>query len=129
MLGWAVFGAIGAAALFAQFLPQLSGLVPKLGDVVVFCGAEIADALVAVGSLTFDACPCCVTFNDCGGQIPAQQAGFLPNGVVDSAGVTLFVPDFRDVGRGALGSDCFIGGSRPAEWWSFSTPCGSVVPV
>ena len=64
--GWVAEGTIGAAALFTHFLPQLGSLVPEMGELLVAYGAEIADALVGVSSLTPGVRPCCVAFNDRG---------------------------------------------------------------
>ena len=109
--GQACFCAICAAALITHFLAQLGALVTKLGELLVLRGAEIIHSLLAVSSLTLDLRPGCVAFNDHGSQVPAQRAGFLPNGVVGDAGLFELVSNFGEVRPGALGPGCFVVGA------------------
>ena len=55
--------AIGAAALFAHFLPQLAEFVTALRELLVLRGAKVAHALLAMGSLTLGIRPCCIAFD------------------------------------------------------------------
>lgn len=61
--------------------------------------------------LPLDVRPGRITFHYCGGQVPTQGAGFLPDRIAFGACLVELVPNFREVRLGTLGPGCFVVGA------------------
>jgi len=74
----ALFCSVGAAALFACFFPQFAQFLAEWGELLFVGGAQIGDALFAVGLLTADVGSGGITFHGDGGKLGAERTDIVP---------------------------------------------------
>ena len=99
----ALFCPVRAAALFACFFPQFGQLVAELRELQFVGGAQIGDALFAVGLLTVDVGSGGIAFHGDGGKLRPEGTDLIPQSVTIGASLLELFPNTEKFGLGPFG--------------------------
>ena len=99
----ALSSSIGAAALFPGFLPQLDHLLAELAELQFVSGAQIGDALFAVGLFPADIGSGGIAFHGDRGKLRPEETDLIPQSITIGTSLLELFPNTQKLGLSTLG--------------------------